>query len=84
MKTDTAKLDESGRLVVPASFRRALGVKAGDSLLLRLDDEGMHVSTQAQALARAQAVIRRAVPKDRNLVDELIADRRREAEREGS
>ena len=34
------------------------------------------------AIARAQAILRRYVPEGVSLADELIADRRREAERE--
>ncbi len=77
-----AKLDQSGRLLIPAKLRRALGVSEGDRLLLRLVEEGLYVSTPAQALARAQALVRRSVPRERSLVDELISDRRREAQEE--
>ena len=79
MKETTATLDRMGRLVVPASFRRALGVQPGARLVLRLDDNGIHIHTAGQALARAQELVRRYVPTGYGLSDELIADRRREA-----
>ena len=59
-----------------------MGINEGDSLLLRVDEEGLHLSTQAQALARAQTMVRRAAGKDRSLVDELLAERRRETQKE--
>ncbi len=68
-----------GRLVVPAAFRRALGVQPGARLLLRLDDAGIHIHTASQALARAQELVRRYVPAGHGLADELIGDRQREA-----
>jgi len=82
MKEVTATLDPAGRLVVPATFRRALGVGPGSRLVLRLDDEGLHLLTPAQALAHAQALVRRHVPEGVSLSDELITERREESRRE--
>ena len=76
------KLGQGGRLVIPTEYRRRLGLKPGDEVLLRLDEEGLHVSTPAQAVARAQALVRRYVPAARNFSDELISERRAEAARE--
>jgi AbrB family looped-hinge helix DNA binding protein len=79
MKTNTAKLGKSGRLVIPVELRRELGVEAGDEVILRLDQEGLHVSTPAQALARAQAFVKGLGLEERNLAAELVRERRREA-----
>ncbi len=79
MRTNTARLGKSGRLVIPVELRRELGVEAGDEVILRLDEEGLHVSTPAQALARAQAFVRGLGLEGRNLAAELVAERRREA-----
>lgn len=76
------KLGQGGRLVIPTEYRRRLGLKPGDEVLVRLDEEGLHVSTPAQAVARAQALVRRYVPATRSLSDELISERRAEAARE--
>ncbi len=69
-------------MVIPVELRRELGIKAGDEVILRLDEEGLHVSTPAQALARAQAFVRRLGLEERNLAAELVAERRREAAEE--
>jgi AbrB family looped-hinge helix DNA binding protein len=79
MRSDVARLGKAGRLVIPVEFRRQLGIQAGDELILRLDEEGLHVSTPAQALARAQAFVKGLVPEGRDLAAELVAERRREA-----
>jgi AbrB family looped-hinge helix DNA binding protein len=82
MGTKTAKLGESGRIVIPVELRRGLGVEAGDELILRLDAEGLHLSTPAQALARAQAFVKGLGIEGRDLAEELVVDRRREAAEE--
>jgi len=33
-----AKLTQNGRIVIPASYRTALGIKAGDEVILRMED----------------------------------------------
>jgi bifunctional DNA-binding transcriptional regulator/antitoxin component of YhaV-PrlF toxin-antitoxin module len=72
------KLGEGGRLVIPVEYRRALGVDAGDELVLVLEAGAIRVSTPREAIRRAQALVRAYVPEGRLLSDELIAERRRE------
>jgi AbrB family looped-hinge helix DNA binding protein len=76
------RLGPDGRIVVPAPMREALGLKEGDVLFARLEGGEIKLLTPAAAMLRAQAIVRRFVPDSVSLVDELIADRRREAERE--
>jgi hypothetical protein len=42
----------------------------------------LRLRTPEQAIKAAQAIVARRVPKDRDLVAELIAERREEAKRE--
>jgi AbrB family looped-hinge helix DNA binding protein len=76
------KLGEGGRLVIPAEYRKELGVETGDELVLVLEDKSIRVSTPREAIRRAQAIIRSYIPEGPRLSDELIAERRLEAERE--
>jgi AbrB family looped-hinge helix DNA binding protein len=76
------KMGQSGRVVIPTEYRRKLGLDAGDEIIMHLDDEGLRLYTPAQAVARAQALVRRYVPEGRDLAEELISERRAEAERE--
>ncbi len=75
-------MGQSGRVVIPGEYRRRLGLRSGDEIIMHLDDEGLHLYTPAQAVARAQALVRRYVPEGRSLSDELISERREEAVRE--
>jgi len=72
---------EGGRLVIPAAYRKALGLKPGDEVLLVLEDGEIRVVSTRQAIARAQTLLRRYVPEGRSLSEELIQERREEAAR---
>jgi AbrB family looped-hinge helix DNA binding protein len=77
------KINQQGRLVIPAECRAAAGIKPGDELLVDVLGEGeLRLRTPAQAIRAAQAIVARHVPKERDLVAELIAERRAEARRE--
>ena len=78
-----AKINQQGRIVIPAECRAAAGLKPGDDLLVEAVGKGeLRLRTREQALREAQAIVARYVPADRDLVAELIAERRAEAERE--
>lgn len=78
MKT---KIRENGRLVIPAAYRKALGLKTGDEVLLVLEDGEIRVVSARQAIARAQTLLRHYIPEGRSLSEELIRERREEAAR---
>ena len=80
--TTRIKLGPDGRVVIPAAFREALGLKEGEVLIASIEDGELHLFTIPAAIRRAQAIVRKYVPEGVSLVDELIAYRRREAEEE--
>jgi len=71
-----AKIAEGGRIVIPAEYRQALGLRVGDEVILRLEDGEVRIFTPRQAIKRAQELVRKYIPQGSSLVDELIADRR--------
>ena len=73
---------EGGRIVIPADYRRALGLKVGDEVILRMADGEVHILTRRQAIKKAQALVRKHVPDRKSLVRELIRERRGEAANE--
>lgn len=75
------RVDPQGRLVIPSSFRKALGVESGDSLIARLEDGRLILEKRETVLTRVRARFSN-VPTDARLVDELIRERREEARRE--
>ena len=79
MRNFKTKLGKGGRIVIPTEYRRELGVEPGDKLILHLDEEGLRLYTSAQAVARAQSLVRRYVAEKRSLSEELISERCEEA-----
>ena len=69
---------EGGRVVIPAKYRKAMGIKPGDELVLLLEEGEIRIVTAHQAIRQAQALVRRYVPKGRSLSKELIQERREE------
>lgn len=78
----TARLNEQGRIVIPAECRTAAGLKPGDELIVEAVGDGeVRLRTKAQALKEAQKIVAR-YSAGRDIVAELIAERREEAARE--
>jgi AbrB family looped-hinge helix DNA binding protein len=83
MVTETRlRVTENGRVVIPAAFRKALGINAGDQLVLRIEDDELRIMTLKRRLERAQRLVRKYVKPDVSLVDELLAERREAAKHE--
>jgi AbrB family looped-hinge helix DNA binding protein len=77
-----ARLNESGRIVIPSSIRDAVGLQRGDEVIVWAENGEVRIATAAQRARRAQQLVRKYVAEGVRLSDELIADRRREASRE--
>ena len=74
---------EDGSIVLPPRFTDELGMRPGDVAVLKMLQGGLlRVETLTQSVRRIQEHTRARVPPGTSMVDELIAERRREAERE--
>ena len=82
MNAQRGKLVSGGRLQVPADLRRQLGLADGDPVIMRVVEGELHVRPLRDAVANVQARLRRYVSDGPSLSEELIADRRRDAELE--
>ena len=69
------RVNENGRVVIPSSFRKALGIEVGDEVVLRIEDDELRITTQQRRIQRAQRRARQYV-KGSSLVNELLAERR--------
>jgi AbrB family looped-hinge helix DNA binding protein len=76
------RLNENGRIVIPAGFRKRLGISAGDQLVLWIADDELRIASLKRHVLRAQRLVRRHVKAGVSLVDELIAERREAARSE--
>ena len=82
--TYQAKVIAGGKIVIPAELRREIGIKDGDSLVIERDEAGSLVlKTYGQVVREVQAAFKAMVGDYQgSAVDELLAERRTEAERE--
>ena len=76
------RVNENGRVVIPAAFRKAMGIRVGEKVALRMEDDELRITTMKKRLERAQRNVRKYIKAGVSLSDELIAERRREARRE--
>jgi AbrB family looped-hinge helix DNA binding protein len=78
MQVVRTRLGENGRVVIPAEFRRQLGLKAGDPLVVRLDADGIRIESRQAAVRAAQRMVRERVPEGELLTERLFEMRRAE------
>lgn len=75
------KMSEGGRVVVPAEIRKALNVQDGDLVYWELVDGEARLTTKLARLRHSQELAQSLSynPNQASIVDELIAERRRDA-----
>lgn len=76
------KMVEGGRIVVPAAVRKSMGLTEGDAVFMELHGDELRIRPARSALRRIQAKLRAFAPKSGLVSEELISERRAEAERE--
>ncbi len=83
MNAVRARVSESGRISLPAEFRKAVGLDHGGDVEVELDGREIRIRTLDEVVAHAQALTHRLLRGKRDAsVDAFLAERRREAERE--
>ena len=79
MAAAKGKIVEGGRVILPAAFRKSMGLAKGDTVLIELHGEEIRIRPARSALRRLQDKLRDYAPESGSVSDELIADRRQEA-----
>ena len=73
------KITEGGKIVIPPEYQWALEAHVGDEVTIQVVDERSDIK---QAIRYAQEIVQRYVPEGVSLADELIVERRLEAQNE--
>ena len=73
-----------GRVVIPAQMRNAMEIGSDGKLTVWVTDGELHMITLPVAIRRAQEMVRNAVPSGASLANELIAERRAEAQQDAT
>jgi antitoxin PrlF len=78
------RMISGGRIQVPADIRKSLGLADGDSVILEVVGDELHIRSYMAGIRHAQKIAKQFRPKPGEplLSDQLIADRRKEAENE--
>jgi len=82
MEEARTRVNQNGRVVIPSSFRKALGIQVGDEVVLRLEDDELRITTQQRRIQQAQRRARHYLKPGTSLVNELSVERRQAAKRE--
>lgn len=77
--SEEVKVGAQGRLVIPVGLRKALQLKPGDRLVARQVGDALLLERREAVQKRLQDRFRH-IPDDVSLVDELLSERREEAE----
>lgn len=79
------RIGEGGRVIIPAPYRRAMGVQPGDELIIHMYDGELRLFSQAEALKRLRAAVKPAHGKAReskasaNRTDDFLAFRKKDS-----
>ncbi|HTU55848.1 MAG TPA: AbrB/MazE/SpoVT family DNA-binding domain-containing protein [Acetobacteraceae bacterium] len=83
MKSVLGRVTESGRISLPAEFRRQVGLEHGGAVVVELAGQEIRIRTIDETVARAQALTRRILgDKREGSVASFLAARRRDTARE--
>jgi AbrB family looped-hinge helix DNA binding protein len=77
-----AKVNENGRILIPAAIREQMGLKPGDSVVLTLEDGVLHVESYRAIIRKMQQEMQQYKKPGVSVTVEFIAERREEARRE--
>ncbi len=78
----SCKLDTSGRIVLPHALRAAKGLHHGDELIASVEEDTIVLRTYEDAMQRLQNAFCAGLDDSVSIVDELLAERRADAELE--
>ena len=73
------RVAENGRMVLPASVRKALGLQGDAKLILTIDEDEVRLTPLRKGVSRARALYQQHAKAART-TDDFLEDRRAEAE----
>jgi AbrB family looped-hinge helix DNA binding protein len=82
MGSTRTKVDSGGRVVLPVEYRRSLGIRPGDEVVMVLREGEIWLLTPDRALRKAQDLLAPYLAGGDDPVEELLEERRRERDAE--
>lgn len=71
-------LGKSGRLVIPTQFRKALGLKVGEGVMIALKEDHIEITPVTAPVKHVQERVSKYLKPDDDLVDILFKQRKEE------
>lgn len=78
MQSHHVTFGKGGRIVVPVEYRRALNLKPGDDLIIKLEDDELRLFRRSEALHKIRAALKKSIKKI-NHIDEFLAFRKEDS-----
>jgi len=75
------RVADGGRIVIPAEVRERLGLEVGADLVMTVEDDHATIMNVKAARRRARQRVQKYIAPGTSLSEELLAERKREAER---
>lgn len=76
------RLNENGRIVIPAAIRRKMDLRPGEAVLMKYENGVLRIESYRERIRRIQEEFKQFAKPGVPISDELIAERREEARRE--
>jgi AbrB family looped-hinge helix DNA binding protein len=80
--SSSTKINENGRILIPAAMREQMNLKPGDSVVLTLENGILRVESYLAIIRKIQEDFKQFRKPGVSVVDEFIAEKREEARRE--
>lgn len=77
-QTIDVKVASNGRMILPASVRKAMGLHGDAKVILTVEDDQVRLSPIGHGVSRAQALYRENA-KHARTIDDFLSDRKAEA-----
>ncbi len=72
-------MSAAGRVVLPAELRKDYGIEEGQDVIFSRSEHGIQIMSIEHAIRQAQELVRRYIPEEVSLVDELHNARREDS-----
>jgi AbrB family looped-hinge helix DNA binding protein len=83
-----ARINENGRIVIPAAIREQMGLKAGEAVVMEIEDGILRIESHRAHIRRIQQEFRQSpapgskLAPQQLITEQLIEDRREDASQE--
>lgn len=82
LKSAISRINENGRIVIPADIRKEMGLNQGDAVVMTLENGVLKIESHQARVRQVQESLSKLIPPTRPLSAELTEARQREVRRE--